>query len=152
MATLSGRVDRVNSDRNFETLGPLADDRALYQTTGLVELKMILNAIGITYLKRLAKVPEALKGYKKFQYGTRSHSSQSRKILRSITPKAYSDIDSSLPITHIVVIGSSLQIVGRNVTKHVNKEHIDSSDLGFKIENETDSMTLIEEQFTIDPT
>lgn len=41
------------------------------------------------------------------------------------------------------VLEDRYRIVGRNITKHVNIDHIDRNGFDLKIENETDSITLV---------
>ena len=144
---LVGYVADININGEGIVSGPLLDDGAPYSAIGIVELKLLFKELGKTFPKRLQKVPEALNGYSHFQYGTGSHASQTRAILGSIVLTAYSDSNRKVDITHIVISGSSQWIIGRNVTKYSNIEHINKNALVFKTEDQLDYISLVEHKF-----
>lgn len=62
-----------------------------------------------------------------WQYGRGEHSSERRKIIGSLLFSASTDSGSVVNNRHLIIYGSSKWIVGRNVTKKYNINHIDKN-------------------------
>lgn len=147
-AVLISNMAIFRNDSN-KPCGPLLDDGAPYSALGEVELRILLDELGLTFPRQIDPIPRSLQGFSYFQYGTGSHASQSRKILGSVVLTAYSDSNRPIDITHIVLRGSSQWIVGRNVTRKADIQHINGNALVFCVGelDERDSIKLFNDKF-----
>ena len=62
--------------------------------------------------------------YDSWQYGIGSHASAAKRILGSVEILVQSDNGQLISIRHLLISGSSNWVIGRNVTKPCNLEHI----------------------------
>lgn len=100
-----------------ENLGPLLDYGAPYSAIGLVELRILLSEMCLSFPESFGPFPHCLKGFTKFQYGKDAHSSKSRKTLGSIVLTATSDTGNEMIIRHIIIDDSSQWIIGKMLPK-----------------------------------
>ena len=127
--------------------GPLLDDGAPYSAIGQIQLHLLADQIGISPNLKLGAIPQSLKGHTHWQYGTGEHASPPRRILGSIVLTATSDKGNPVSITHLVVAGSSQWVLGRNVTRRSNIEHLDTNALVFLVDGKRDQISLTDEDF-----
>lgn len=128
-------------------LGPLVDDGAPYSAIGQVELNLLTEHAGLQTDHKLDKIPKALKGHTHWQYGTGKHASPARRILGSTVLTAISDSSNSINITHLVLEGSSQWVIGRNVTRKANIEHLERNALAVVADGITDYVSMIDHEF-----
>ena len=79
--------------------------------------------------------------------GAGEHASPAREILGSFVLSAQSDSGRTICITHLVLQGSSQWVLGRNITRKADIEHIDRNALTFKAHGEHDCITLTNSEF-----
>lgn len=147
-AVLIGNMANFKNDFK-QVCGPLLDDGAPYSAIGEVELCILLDDLGLDFPKHYDPIPRSLNGFSYFQYGTGSHSSQSKRILDSVVLTAYSDSNRPIRITHIVLSGSSQWIIVINVTGKADIQHINRNALVFCTgdSGEIDSIKLLNDEF-----
>ena len=128
-------------------LGPLVDDGAPYSAIGLVELNLLKEHHRSGSPKKLDPIPSSLSGHSHWQYGTGEHSSPARKILGSTVTSAQSESGRTVRITHLVLEGSSQWVIGRNVTRNANLQHIERNAIQFYADGEADYIPLTNRGF-----
>ncbi len=146
MASLVGSAASTTVNVPSET-GPLVDDGAPYSAIGMTELLSLSNKLDINIPIKLESIPSSLNGHTHWQYGTGAHSSSVRRILGSIVLTACSDTGRDVKITHLVLEGSSQWVIGRNVTRNANLEHLGRNAISFFVENVPESISLIDHEF-----
>lgn len=109
--------------------GPLLDDGAPYSGLGEKELEALAPVLLPFWDKVYEPIPASVASCPLWQYGSGTHSSKARKIVGSVVLCATSDQGSPVEIRHLVIEGSSQWIIGRNVTRHCDIEHIRSNSL-----------------------
>lgn len=144
MATLRGSSASLPTTGQ---LGPLVDDGAPYAAIGQVELNLLTEHAGIQTNCKLDKIPKSLKGHTHWQYGTGKHASPARRILGSTVLTATSDSGNSINITHLVLEGSSQWVIGRNVTRKANIEHLERNALAFVVDGNIDYISMVDHYF-----
>lgn len=142
MATFVGSSANTTSS---DELGPLVDDGAPYSEIVLVELNLFVDHLPSNPI--LETIPESLKEHTHCQYGTGRHASPARRILESIVLTAESDNRNPVRITHLLLDGSSQWVIGRNVTRKANIEHINRNALVFMIGDHRDYISLVYHNF-----
>ena len=144
MATFAGSSA---STVEYEKTGPLVDDGAPYRAIGLVELKLLQNQPDIPQTMKLEPVPDTLEGHSHWQYGTGEHASPTRRILGSEVSTVKSDSGRSVEIRHLILQGSSHWVIGRNVIRKENIEHLDRNAIAFMADGEIYYISLIDSGF-----
>ncbi len=132
---------------NKDLIGPLVDDGAPYSAIGVIELLLMSDDISDINDIKMDPIPSCLEGYSHFQYGTGNHSSKARKIIGSVILTVKSDNSNYINIRHIVIEGSSQWVVGRNVTRRSNLNHIEQNAIAFIVGNSQDTITMIDHEF-----
>ena len=146
MACLVGSSCCTKNGQNV-ALSPLVDDGAPYSAIGLIELNSLARQLNISKPLELDNIPKRLDVHTHWQYGTGEHSSPRRRILGSIVLTAIADSGRKVLITHLVLEGSSQWVIGRNVTRNANLEHIGRNAISFVVDNVPESITLTDHQF-----
>ena len=120
-------VQLVNDEKALDetVIGPLLDDGAPYSGMGLSEFKILQEILLPTWNGEFDPVPADLGTH--WQYGNGEHSSESRKILGSVFLNVRTDKGNNTSIRHLIIYGSSQWVVGRNVTRKCDIEHIDQN-------------------------
>ena len=144
MATLTGSA--ANTELSYE-LGPLLDDGAPFSAIEQVELSLPADHIGLSPNPKIDAIPQALGSHAHWQYGTGEPASPARRILGSIVLTATSDHGTPVRITHLVLEGSSQWVIGRNVTRKANIEHIGRNALVFYGDGECEYISIINYNF-----
>lgn len=96
--------------------GPLLDDDAPYCGLIMHELKILSPSIRTSLNDELDPFPSAVGHLTHWQYGTGTHSSNSRRFSGSVLIRARLNDGTDLIIRHIVIEGSSQWPIGRNVS------------------------------------
>ena len=128
-------------------IGPLVDDGAPYSAIGLVKLKDLAKKLGLSSNWKMAQIPSVLEGHSHWQYGTGDHASPTRRIMGSIILTATSDTGRPVDITHLVLEGSSQWVIGRNVTRKANIEHINRNAIAFMVNDQLDYISITNSGF-----
>ena len=89
----------------------------------------------------------ALNGHTHCQYGICDYASPARRILRSIVITATFDRSRPLCTTYVVIYGSSQWVIGRNVTRNANIEHIGKNALVFLADGQRDQIFIVNDDF-----
>ncbi len=105
-----------SSEMGVEFTVPLLDDGALYSGIGISELKILSPYLRAKWSGNLYPLPDSISDRNHWQYGTGSHSSESRRMLGSEMLSASLADGTIVNINHIVIEGSSQWIIGRHVT------------------------------------
>ena len=108
---------------NFK--GALLDDGSPYSGMGIIEFLVLQPLLLPNWNEKLQPVAEELRSRPFWQYGTGSHSTETRKIIGSIFLNVLTDNCNVVAVHHLIIDGSSQWIVDRNVTRRFNIEHID---------------------------
>ena len=109
---------RLNGESCFSAchfIGPILDKGAPYSGLGLFELKVLSPYLRTNWIGWLDPLPQAIASRTHWQYGSGSHSSDSRRMLGSIMISAKLNDGTIIKIRHIVIERSSQWLVGRNV-------------------------------------
>lgn len=130
-----------------EILQLLVDYGAIYSAIGELELTVMMKEHNIICTNIKSSIPSGLKGNRYLQYGNGSHGSPPRKIIGSVDIQALSDSSVTIIIIHIILQGPSLWVIGKNVTCHVNIEHINRKVLVFQGHHGEDSISIIDLEF-----
>lgn len=96
---------------------------------------------------KLEKIPSSLKGHKHWQYGTGRQASPDRRITGSTVLTAISDNGNPVKVTRLVLKGSSQWVIGRNVTRKANKEHLERNSLAFFVDRNMDYIYMVDHEF-----
>ena len=145
--TLQFNMASISCPGNEEiAISPLVDNAAPYNGIGIVELRAISKGVFHSWNGDLDPLPESIQDRPYWQYGSGSHASRRRSILGSIVLTARSDKGRPIRIRHLVIDGSSQWVIGRNVTRNCNINHIDGEFMEFKVSKDSfDAFTMIEE-------
>lgn len=109
----------------FEDLpGPLLDDAAPYSDLGEKEFRMLAPYLLPAWNELYEPLPPDLADFPYCQYGSGEHASAARKMLGSVVLSATTNQGTIVNIRHLVIEGSSQWVVGRNVSRHCNIDHI----------------------------
>ena len=112
-------------------IGPLLDDVAPYSGLGMHELKILSPYLRANWSGKLYPLPSAIGNCAHWQYGTGTHSSDSRKMLGSVMIRAKLNNRTEIKIHFIVIEGSSQWLIGNNVTTKCDIIHTYSNYLKF---------------------
>ncbi len=96
-----------SSEIGGEFTGPLLDDGALYSGIGISELKRLSSYLRTQWSGKLYPLPDSISDRNHRQYGTGSHSSESRRMLGSEMLSASLADGTIVNINHILIEGSS---------------------------------------------
>lgn len=96
-------------------LGPLVDDGAEYSAVGLIELKLFELKLNLD-IDDLDPIPSSLTGVTHWQFCVGDHASASRRILGSTVIAVKADSGRLIQIRHLVIVGCSQCVIGRNDT------------------------------------
>lgn len=105
---------------DFKNVGPLVDDGAPFNAIGEMEVHLIFN--DLNNMPVLEPKPDQLAAFDTRQYVTGTHSSQQIAIVCYVEQYARDDDDQLLPISHLVISGSSGWVIGGNVICHCETE------------------------------
>lgn len=125
-----GSLDEVKSksaslaDSDYVYIGPTVDDGASYSSIGITELNQIRNDL-IHIITSIDPKPPGWSRFEYLRFGGGAHASPSRKILGSVPIFVRTNSGSLASIRHLVIEGSSLWLIGRNVTRRCDILHID---------------------------
>ena len=97
-------------------IAPLLGDGAPYSRLGIHELKILSPYLRTNWHEQLEPLPAAITDRIHWQYGSASHSTDSRRMLGSVMITARLNDGTEINIRHIVIDGSSQWLIGRNVT------------------------------------
>jgi len=129
MCHITNHQELFDIEDNF--VGPLLDDGAPYSGIGMSELQVLAHIVLPDWNNKLDPLPSTIASRPYWQYGTGEHSSDARKILGSVMLQACDDYGDKINIRHLVIDGSSQWVIGRNVTKHCDIQHIGGQFLNF---------------------
>ena len=87
--------------------GPLLDDGAPYSGIGISELKFLFPFLRNKWNGKFNPLPDSISDCTHWQYGTGTHSSDSRRMLGSVMLSASMADGALVNINHIVIEGSS---------------------------------------------
>lgn len=114
------------ADSDYVYVGPTVDDGASYSSIGITELNQIRNQL----IHKITSIDPKPPGWSRFEYlrfGGGAHSSPSRKILGSVPIFVRTNSGALASIRHLVIEGSSLWLIGRNVTRRCDILHINAN-------------------------
>ena len=116
--TMTFNIAMLNGTCSFSSshfTGPLLDDGAPYSGLGLLELEMLSPYLRSNWNGKLDPLRSAIADRIHWQYGSGSHSSDSRRILGFIMVPASLNDGTIINISHIVIEGSSKWLIRRNI-------------------------------------
>ena len=113
----------VNATSNCSNV-PLLDDAAPYSGMGTDEFELLAPILLPNWNGEYEPLPESVSNRPYWQYGSGNHASESRRIIGSVMLFARTDLGNCVDIRHLIIEGSSQWLIGKNVTKHCNIEHI----------------------------
>lgn len=114
------------ADSDYVYVGPTVDDGASYSSIGLTELNQIRNEL-IHMITSIGPKPPGWSRFEYLRFGGGAHASPSRKILGSVPIFVQTNSGALASIRHLVIEGSSLWLIGRNVTRRCDILHINTN-------------------------
>lgn len=121
---------------DFNSIGPLLDDGAPYRGMGLREFTVWQRNLLPHWKGTMDAAPDVLQDYSYWQYGDGDHSSDPGKILCSVPLCIKTDEGNVMSVRTLVIEGSSQWVIGRNVTKRCNIQHIGGNKLVLRDSND----------------
>ena len=121
---------QITSSKGFKGhkfSGPLLDYGAPYNGIGMDELKLTSPYLRTNWNHKLLPLPESVPDKSHWQYGSGSHSSDSRPMLGSVIVTACLDDGTTVNIKHVVIEGSSQSKNGRNLDSKCDIIHTDGN-------------------------
>lgn len=110
------------------------------------ELHLLAVKLTLDQLFYLTPIPIRLKGHTHWKYGTGEHSSPVRRIPGPILLTVRADCGRDVNTGHMVLEGSTKWVIGRNVTRNVNIEHIGRTEITF-VDEVPEAITLTNQEF-----
>ena len=100
--------------------GPLVDNAAPYSGIGMKEFQLIQPIIAPDWNGEFDPLPDSVADRPFWQYGSGSHSSDSREIIGSVLLTLRSNSGTAVSVRHLVIDGSSQWVIGRNIVRKCN--------------------------------
>lgn len=114
----------VRRSRTTNFRGPLIDDEAPYMAIRIIELQLLKQHIGLDVSESLMPIHLALNGCTHWQYVAGKHFRAKCRIIGSTTISVQSHNGSSIEVCHIVLEGSSQCVLGCNIARRDDTEHV----------------------------
>ena len=112
----TANLDSSKDSNDEKLIGPLFDETAPYSGIGLHELKLLPPYLNINWNGNIEPLPESVSDRSNLEYGSGNHSSDSRRMLVSVTISACLEDGILISINHIGIEESAQWVIGRNVT------------------------------------
>ena len=148
MASLDHGVPNSKIPHDF--IGPLVDDGAPYSGMGMHEFTLLKPVLLAEWNGQLDPIPASIADRPYWQYGVGSHASAPRRILGSVLLSVESDNGHTVAIRHLVISGTSQWVIGRNVTRSCDINHIGGNKLVLPDHDDSaqhDSLSMVDSDF-----
>lgn len=111
------------------SIGPMLDDGAPYSAIGFDELQSLSKYILPNWNGTLDPIPDSISDRPYWQYGVGAHAIPVRAIIGSIIFNVRTSDGSNIELRHLVLDGSYNWVIGRNITRFSNINHMDENTL-----------------------